>query len=133
MIDGLSIAVHAFVSRVLKSFSVDETLLPRLVKLSTSFREVPSNIYIYIYINSTVLHCIVSVSYTLSHTTGYVTQTVHFTSLYMLHIVGYHCPSLKQLLFCLLRGVNSCKLLWEKKKQQKALIFFISNIVSFFP
>ena len=29
MIDSLSIAVHAFVSRVSMSFSVDETLLPR--------------------------------------------------------------------------------------------------------
>ena len=28
-IDSLSIAVHAFVSRVSMSFSVDETLLPR--------------------------------------------------------------------------------------------------------
>ena len=44
MIDGLSIAVHVFVSRVLMSFSVDETLLPRRVNLSTSFREVPSNV-----------------------------------------------------------------------------------------
>ena len=41
MIDSLSIAVHAFVSRVSMSFSVDETLLPRQVNLSTSFREVP--------------------------------------------------------------------------------------------
>ena len=31
MIDSLSIAIHAFVSRVLISFSIDETLLPRLV------------------------------------------------------------------------------------------------------
>ena len=38
MIDSLSIAVHAFVSRVSMSFSVDETLLPRYVNLSTSFR-----------------------------------------------------------------------------------------------
>ena len=29
MIDSLSIAVHAFISRVSMSFSVDETLLPR--------------------------------------------------------------------------------------------------------
>ena len=29
MTDSLSIAVHAFVSRVLMSVSVDETLLPR--------------------------------------------------------------------------------------------------------
>ena len=29
MTDSLSIAVHAFASRVLMSFSVDETLLPR--------------------------------------------------------------------------------------------------------
>ena len=39
MIDSLSIAVHIFASRVLMSFSVDETLLPRLGNLSTSFKE----------------------------------------------------------------------------------------------
>ena len=44
MIKSLSIAVHAFVSRVSMSFSVDETLLPRYVSLSTSFREVPSSV-----------------------------------------------------------------------------------------
>ncbi len=44
MIGSLSIAVHAFVSRVSMSFSVDETLLPRYVNLSTSFREVPSSV-----------------------------------------------------------------------------------------
>ena len=44
MIDSLSIAVHAFVSRVSMSFSVDETLLPRLVNLSTSFRKVLSRV-----------------------------------------------------------------------------------------
>ena len=31
MTDRLSIAVHAFASRVLMTFSVDETLLPRYV------------------------------------------------------------------------------------------------------
>ena len=41
MTDSLLIAVHAFVSRVSMSFSVDETLLPRWVNLSTSFRELP--------------------------------------------------------------------------------------------
>ena len=41
MIDILSIAVHAFVSCVSMSFLVDETLLPRLVNLSNSFRELP--------------------------------------------------------------------------------------------
>ena len=44
MIDSLSIAIHAFFSRVSMSFSVDETLLPRLVNLSTSFRELPSSV-----------------------------------------------------------------------------------------
>ena len=44
MTDSLLIAVHAFVSRVSISFSVDGTLLPRKVNLSTSFREVPSSI-----------------------------------------------------------------------------------------
>ena len=42
MIDSLSIGVHAFVR--LMSFSVDETLLPRQVNLSTSFGEVPSSV-----------------------------------------------------------------------------------------
>ena len=41
MADRLSLTVHAFASRVLTSVSVDETLLPRLVNLSTSFRELP--------------------------------------------------------------------------------------------
>ena len=44
MIARLSIAVHAFVNRVSMSFSVNEKLLPRLVNLSTSFREVPSSV-----------------------------------------------------------------------------------------
>ena len=44
MIKSLSIAVHAFVSRVSMSFSVDEMLLPRKVKLCTSFREVPFSV-----------------------------------------------------------------------------------------
>ena len=39
MSDSLSIAVHALASHVLMSVSVDETLLPRYVNLSTSFRE----------------------------------------------------------------------------------------------
>ena len=39
MINNLSIVVHAFASRVYMSFSVDETLLPRHVNLSTNFRE----------------------------------------------------------------------------------------------
>ena len=39
MTDRQSIALHAFASRVSMSFSVDETLLSRLVNLSTSFRE----------------------------------------------------------------------------------------------
>ena len=39
MTDSLSIAVHAFTSRVLKAFSADKTLPSRLVNFSTSFRE----------------------------------------------------------------------------------------------
>ena len=39
MTDRLLIAVHAFVSRVSMSASVDGTLLPRKVNLFTSFRE----------------------------------------------------------------------------------------------
>ena len=44
MIDSLSIAAHAFVSRVSMSASVDETLLPRQVNLSTSFGELPPSV-----------------------------------------------------------------------------------------
>ena len=39
MTNRLELAVHAFASRVSLSFSVDETLLPRYVNLSTRFRE----------------------------------------------------------------------------------------------
>ena len=41
MINNLSIAVHGFARRILMSISVDETLLPRYVNLSTNFRESP--------------------------------------------------------------------------------------------
>ena len=41
MIDNLSIAVHTFASRILMSFSADETLLPKQENLSTNFREPP--------------------------------------------------------------------------------------------
>ena len=41
MFDNLSIAVHAFTRHILISLSVDETLLPRYVNLSTIFRELP--------------------------------------------------------------------------------------------
>ena len=44
MTDSLLIAVHAFVSRLLTSFLVDETLLPREVNLSTSFKELPFSV-----------------------------------------------------------------------------------------
>ena len=44
MTDSLSIVVHAFASRVLMSVSVDETLLPMKVNLSTSFREMPFSV-----------------------------------------------------------------------------------------
>ena len=44
MSDSLLIDVHAFVSRVSMSASVDETLLPRKVNLSTSFRELPFSV-----------------------------------------------------------------------------------------
>ena len=40
-IDDLSITVHAFASRILMSFSVDEMLLPMYLNLSTSLREPP--------------------------------------------------------------------------------------------
>ena len=41
IVDSLLIAVHAFVNLVSMSFSVDSTLLPRYVNLSTSLRGVP--------------------------------------------------------------------------------------------
>ena len=44
MINNLLIAVHAFASHILKSFSVDEMLLLRYVNLSTNFREPPFNV-----------------------------------------------------------------------------------------
>ena len=44
MIENLSIAVHAFVSGILVSFSVDRTLLPRYVNLSTSIIEPPLSV-----------------------------------------------------------------------------------------
>ena len=46
MTDSLSIAVHAFASRVSMSVLVDETQLPRLVILSTSFRGLPFSVEI---------------------------------------------------------------------------------------
>ena len=44
MTEGLPIAVHVFSSLVLMSVSVDETLLPRQVNLSTSFRALPFSV-----------------------------------------------------------------------------------------
>ena len=44
IIDSLLIAVHAFVNLVSMSFSVDATLLPSKVNLSTSLRGVPSRV-----------------------------------------------------------------------------------------
>ena len=44
MTDNLSITIRAFASHVLISVSVDETLLPRYVNLSTSFRELPFSV-----------------------------------------------------------------------------------------
>ena len=44
MNDSLLIAVHAFVSRVSMSVSVDETQLPREVNLSICFRELPFSV-----------------------------------------------------------------------------------------
>ena len=41
IVDSLLIAVHVFVNLVSMSFSVDSTLLPRYVYLSTSLRGVP--------------------------------------------------------------------------------------------
>ena len=43
---SLSMAVNAFASHVLMSVSVDETVLPRSVNLSTSFRELPFSVEI---------------------------------------------------------------------------------------
>ena len=44
MTESLSVAAHAFASRVSMSVSVDETLLPRQVNLSTCFRELPFSV-----------------------------------------------------------------------------------------
>ena len=44
MTDTLSIAVQAFACHELMSFSVDETLLPRLVNLSTCFKGPPLSV-----------------------------------------------------------------------------------------
>ena len=44
MTDRLLLAVLAFACRVLMSVSVDDTLLPRLVNLSTSFKELPFSV-----------------------------------------------------------------------------------------
>ncbi len=44
IIDSLLIAVFVFVSLVSMSFSVDSTLLPRYVNLSTSLSGVPSRV-----------------------------------------------------------------------------------------
>ena len=44
MADRLSIAVYVFASHVLMSVSVDETLLLKLMNLSTSFRELPFSV-----------------------------------------------------------------------------------------
>ena len=41
IIDNLSIADHAFIRCILMTFSVDETLLPRYVNLSSNFWELP--------------------------------------------------------------------------------------------
>ena len=44
MTDRLSLAVYAFASRVLMSVSVDETLIPSRVNLSTSFKDPPFSV-----------------------------------------------------------------------------------------
>ena len=44
LINDPLIAVHAYASRILMSFSVDETLLSRYVNLSTDFRELPFSV-----------------------------------------------------------------------------------------
>ena len=52
MVNNLLIAVHAFASRMLMSFSVDKMLLLRQVNLSTNFKE-----YIYIWFGFLVYGC----------------------------------------------------------------------------
>ena len=49
MIDNLSIIVHAFACQILMSFSVDETLLPRYMNLSTSFRETSFSVEMFLF------------------------------------------------------------------------------------
>ena len=50
MTDSHSMAVHVFASRVLMFVSVDETLFPRWVNMSTSFRELPFSVEIRLFI-----------------------------------------------------------------------------------
>ena len=61
MANSLLIAVHAFTSRVLMSFSVNETLLPRQVNLSTSFREPPFSVEMLVSLIKAHIFCFVSV------------------------------------------------------------------------
>ena len=56
MTDSLSVAVHDFTSHVLMSFSVDETLLPWYVNLSTNFREPPFSVEMLPLIKALVLY-----------------------------------------------------------------------------
>ena len=59
MIDDLSIVVHTFASHILRLFSVDETLLPGYVNLSTSFREPPFSVEMSpFYINTCTSLCL---------------------------------------------------------------------------
>ena len=50
MIDKLSVAVKAFTRRILMSFSVNETLLPKYVNLSTNLREPPFRVAISLFL-----------------------------------------------------------------------------------
>ena len=60
MIDKLSIAVHDFAMRILMSFSVDVTLLPRCVNLFANFREPPFSVWrcLLFYLNTCTPFCL---------------------------------------------------------------------------
>ena len=59
MTDNLLIAVHVFASRMLMSFSVDRTLLPMEVKLTTDFRDTSFCVEVFpFFIKTWILFCL---------------------------------------------------------------------------
>ena len=56
-----NLVVHAFASCILITFSVDETLLPKYVNLSTKFREPPFSVDISSFLIKTLVLCFVCI------------------------------------------------------------------------